>query len=630
MSGKTNDDTNGHPNPNLPVPKSRRTIRGSSKTEDTNEGKTSTIRRPSGRPPPRSNTNTTVGSPKSKRRPPPRPHDPPPRTNSSSDASDSSPTKGRLPPPGRGPKGFEQTSSPKSNGRPPVGRRRRPPNGPPQRKGPPVSTSTSEIIQFAQKHAQRIQSRPRYKPPTNPPPPTGQTKGKGGSPTKRRGSSNSNNGGGDKPPPPTGPPPKQRRSPTKSPTKLAPDPRRRPSGPPPGKGRNVEESYGKKVGDEHGISGSSQGSQGLQSSHQNGQNGTSGAGRRRGSGSSPPPRGRPQPSSLPVRRGSALTRDGLRKSRPSSETRTTERIDEGKSSQASSSDASIAVPKENGASSKEQNEPSSNATNANNTNNTSSSTTATTSTSATSATASLSSSTTASEKQNESTTTATSSTTTSPKKKTMKKRKKFGLKLTLDHSDAIATPRPTVVSEGKSSDSSSTTTSNESKSSPTTTKKKKKGRNRLGLTLVVEDSNHEPESPKSSASPKGGFGLQIDTSGGGAGGIQTNDHGGGYTHASGDSHGGYGMSDSGKINTKAKWSEANGAEHCSFDISITSASFKVISLPSPLFLLYSQNTQTRFFLFSNVINIFEHLFTNNSFSYYKNIFFFSSFFNVQK
>ena len=240
MSGKTNDDTNGHPNPNLPVPKSRRTIRGSSKTEDTNEGKTSTIRRPSGRPPPRSNTNTTIGSPKSKRRPPPRPHDPPPRTNSSSDASDSSPTKGRLPPPGRGPKGFEQTSSPKSNGRPPVGRRRRPPNGPPQRKGPPVSTSTSEIIQFAQKHAQRIQSRPRYKPPTNPPPPTGQTKGKGGSPTKRRGSSNGNNSGGDKPPPPTGPPPKQRRSPTKSPTKLAPDPRRRPSGPPPGKGRNVE------------------------------------------------------------------------------------------------------------------------------------------------------------------------------------------------------------------------------------------------------------------------------------------------------------------------------------------------------------------------------------------------------
>ena len=139
----------------------------------------------------------------------------------------------------------------------------------------------------------------------------------------------------------------------------------------------------------------------------------------------------------------------------------------------------------------------------------------------------------------------------------MKKRKKFGLKLTLDHSDAIATPRPTVVSEGKSSDSSSTTTSNESKSSPTTTKKKKKGRNRLGLTLVVEDSNHEPESPKSSASPKGGFGLQIDTSGGGAGGIQTNDHGGGYTHASGDSHGGYGMSDSGKINIKAKWSAAS-------------------------------------------------------------------------
>jgi hypothetical protein len=118
-----------------------------------------------------------------------------------------------------------------------------------------------------------------------------------------------------------------------------------------------------------------------------------------------------------------------------------------------------------------------------------------------------------------------------------KKKKKFGLKLTLDHSDAIATPRPIV--EGKTSDASSSSSS--SSASPTKTKFKKK--NRLGLTLVVEDSNHEPESPKNSP-PKegGGFGLSVDTSGNNDNenrreGVQMYD----------DGHGGnsYGMSDSG-------------------------------------------------------------------------------------
>jgi serine/threonine protein kinase len=127
------------------------------------------------------------------------------------------------------------------------------------------------------------------------------------------------------------------------------------------------------------------------------------------------------------------------------------------------------------------------------------------------------------------------------KKKTMAKRKKFGLKLTLDHSDAIATPRPVLTSstaEGKTSVDSNTV--NESKTSPKTRfSKAKKKKNRLGLTLVVEDSNHEPESPKAS-SPQGGFGLSIDTGDGPSGGIQTSDSGG-YSGSSS----GYGMSDSG-------------------------------------------------------------------------------------
>jgi serine/threonine protein kinase len=123
-----------------------------------------------------------------------------------------------------------------------------------------------------------------------------------------------------------------------------------------------------------------------------------------------------------------------------------------------------------------------------------------------------------------------------PKRVVKKKKKKFGLTLTLDHSDAIKTPRPTTtissaVDEGKSSNETSPT------------KKKKNKRNKLGLSLVVEDSNHEPESPKNN-SP----GLSINTNSPDQ--STTNNHfgdDGGHGGRGGRGGGGaeFGMSDSG-------------------------------------------------------------------------------------
>jgi hypothetical protein len=484
----------GHPNPDLPIPKRPSNI-GSSKNNDDYEGKVP-VKKPPGKPP--RSTNNSNKSPT--RRPPPRPHDPPPRPHDlpPRDGS-SSPRAVRRSPPARGPRGI--SFSPKRGsptGKPPINRARRRPPGRGPRKGPPVADSTSEIISFAQKHAQRIQSRPRYKPPSEPPPPVNGS----GSYSTRRGSVHQ-----DKPPPPSGPPPKQRAK------RSQPDPRRRPSGPPPGhhsQARQEYEQFGRKVGEEHGI---------VSESWGRGGEGRSGKG-------TPPPRGRPprgermsmspnvsSPNSkslaaLPGKRGTKLTSDTL-----SAE-------NEGKVSTSSSSSSpemnrdrkpknvglkGTPLPTTMVSSSKISDD-------------------------TTNDTISVKDISHDDSRKLDDVTKVAPPKDEPPKRVIKKKKPRFGgLKLTLEHSDAIKTPRP-IVDEGKSSaESSPATSNNESKSSSA---KKKKKKNRLGLTLVVEDSNHEPD-----ASPKNSPSLSVNT--GGSPDQLKNTFDGGNGHEE------YGMSDSG-------------------------------------------------------------------------------------
>ena len=243
-----------HPNPDLRPPK------GFAQKSEDGEGKSS----------PQGSSGGVRSRRPSARRPPPRPFSPPPSGGSvvrSPQASrppyrggrerggeangPGSPLRhhpGNVPggPPRPGPHGRRRASP---GGMPPSGRRRPPPQGsPPRRRGPPVADSTNEIINFAQKHQQRIMKTPRYQPPSNPPPPGQPGVGRlGGS------------GGRHKPPPPAGPPPEhlrtgprgaQRSSPSE---RLRPDPRRRPSGPPPrSAARSEYEAFGQKAGESLG------------------------------------------------------------------------------------------------------------------------------------------------------------------------------------------------------------------------------------------------------------------------------------------------------------------------------------------------------------------------------------------
>jgi len=425
------------------------------------------------------------------------------------------------------------------------------------RRGPPVADSTSEIIHFAQKHAQRIQSRPRYKPPTEPPPPTSTSPNRRGSPTRTsptrtnptRSSPTRNSPtrrappGGDKPPPPAGPPPNQRarsgggggggEGEGGGRTK---DARRRPSGPPPverppaaSSARQEYETFGKKVGEEFvnvvreresdresdRESGSSRGGRGGGSSRggRGGRGGRSGRGSRGGGLSG-------RVAGLPARRGE------LYEGKTSPITKAKGEDNEDDQGEDEGRRRSRGESTESGSSKTEEEPPVSAAA-------------STSSTSSTSTSTSTSSTTTST------TTSSSSSPADAPPQvdKKKKKKKKFGLKLTLDHSDAIATPRPmvVVVDEGKTGDNNKNSDSDNKKNSPTTKNKFKK-KNRLGLTLVVEDSNHEPESPKNSPPREGGNGLSVETthsfgSGHDGEGVQMYDDGRG-----GNS---YGMSDSG-------------------------------------------------------------------------------------